>query len=164
MAVHSSRVAVFGTCAVLTALSVLVPQLATGPALVAVLLVVGFACLGLFPNYYSFSQELSAAHQGKVSGALGCINWLVMALLHEVVGDTVKRTGSYTVVMSAAGLVPLLGLVVLLLFWGPAPSAEPALAAKLVPSSGDAPGPTSDRPPVDADTPASAEPTPARVG
>ncbi|HWG47941.1 MAG TPA: hypothetical protein VN688_34580 [Gemmataceae bacterium] len=84
----------------------------------AVLLVIGFATLGLFPNYYSFTQELSTRHQGKVTGALGCICWMFMSLLHEVVGDVVQRTGSYSQGVACAGLLPLIGVAVLLLFWG----------------------------------------------
>ena len=60
-------------------------------------LVIGFAALGLFPNYYSFTQEWTiSGHQGKLTGALGCICWLAMSLLHEVVGDSINkvRTGS----------------------------------------------------------------------
>ena len=53
-----------------------------------------------------------------VTGALGCICWLSMSLLHEVVGDSIKRTGSYSQGMALAGLFPLLGLAVLTLFWG----------------------------------------------
>jgi hypothetical protein len=72
----------------------------------------------LFPNYYSFSQELTVQHQGKVTGALGCINWLAMALLHELVGDSIKRTGSYSLGMALAGLAPMVGFLVLFLCWG----------------------------------------------
>jgi MFS transporter, ACS family, hexuronate transporter len=149
LGVHASRVIVFAGCAGLTTLSIAVPQLATGPLLTITLLVVGFGALGLYPNYYSFTQELTIQHQGKVNGSLGCICWLSMSLLHEVVGNVVKSNvaavgaavgvptilfdtgGSYTWVMSFAGIVPLLGLLTLLLFWGPAspgpvPVVEPA--------------------------------------
>lgn len=145
LAVHRSRVVVFASCAALTALSITVPQLASGALLTITLLLVGFGALGLFPNYYSFSQELTVQHQGKVSGALGCICWLSMSLLHEVVGNVVKSNinavggavgvptllvntgGSYTWVMSFAGVVPLIALAVLLFFWGPAaPIGTPA--------------------------------------
>ena len=142
LSVHGSRVSVFGFCSVLTILSLLAAALPTGPLLTAVLLVVGFGALGLFPVYYSLSQELTVVHQGKVTGALGCICWLSMALLHEVVGYAVQGSvsaiggaggaptfllgagaGSYTLVMSLAGVVPFFGLLVLLLFWGPTGTA-----------------------------------------
>src|SRR5262249_46317452 len=102
----------------LTTLSVAAALLPTGPLLLGALLLIGFGALGLFPIYYSFSQDLTVRHQGKVTGALGCINWLAMALLHELVGDSINRTGSYSLGMALAGLAPLLGFGVLLVFWG----------------------------------------------
>lgn len=118
LSVHGSRVLVFGICALLTLLSLAAAVLPGGPILLGVLLVIGFASLGVFPIYYSFSQELSTRHQGKVTGSLGCINWLVMYLLHEVVGESVKATGSYEIGVALAGLPPLLGLIVMLVLWG----------------------------------------------
>jgi ACS family hexuronate transporter-like MFS transporter len=124
--VHGSRLIVFLFCALLTTLSVAAACFLQGPLLLGTLLVIGFGALGVFPVYYALSQELTVRHQGKVTGALGCINWLVMALLHELVGDSVKMTGSYSLGMSLAGLAPILSFVVLLLFWGPSapPRAE----------------------------------------
>ena len=88
--------------------------------------VIGFATLGLFPVYYSFSQELTLKHQGKLSGALGCINWLAMYLLHETVGTAVKQTGSNSLGVALAGLAPMLGVAALLLLWGKdAPKDKP---------------------------------------
>jgi ACS family hexuronate transporter-like MFS transporter len=119
--VHWSRVAVFAVCALLSLLSMAVAYLPAGPLLLGLLLVIGFAALGLFPIYYSFSQEITVQYQGKVTGSLGCINWLAMALLHELVGDSIKRTGSYSEAMALAGVAPALGLLVLLFLWGKTP-------------------------------------------
>src|SRR5262249_37433281 len=123
--VHRSRVIVFLVCPLLTTLSLVVAVLPAGPLLLGVLLIIGFGALGLFPNYYSFSQEITVRHQGKVTGSLGCINWLVMALLHEAAGDSIKRTESYAEGLALAGVAPLVGLAVLLLFWGRTPHKEP---------------------------------------
>jgi ACS family hexuronate transporter-like MFS transporter len=118
MGVHASRLLVFAACALATTLSLAAAVLPAGPLLLGVLLIIGFASLGMFPAYYSFSQDLTVEHQGKLTGALGCICWMSMALLHEVVGETVERTGSYSQGVAVAGLVPLLGLVAILILWG----------------------------------------------
>jgi ACS family hexuronate transporter-like MFS transporter len=127
LSVHRSRLAVFLACALLTSLSVVAARLPAGPALLGLLLVIGFGALGVFPNYYSFSQELTVRHQGKVTGVLGCCCWLAMGPLHTVVGDRVSRTGSYSDMVALAGLAPLVGFAALLLLWGrtPAPAAPP---------------------------------------
>jgi MFS transporter, ACS family, hexuronate transporter len=126
LTVFTSRAVVFLVCALLTLLSLAVAALPAGALLLGVLLVIGFAALGLFPVYYSFSQDLTVQHQGKVTGALGCINWLAMALLHELVGDSIKRTGNYSEGLALAGVVPLVGFLALLFLWRPA-RANPAL-------------------------------------
>jgi ACS family hexuronate transporter-like MFS transporter len=132
LTVYGSRAVVFLACALVTLLSLTVSALPSGPLLLGVLLAVGFAALGLFPVYYSFSQDLTVRHQGKVTGALGCINWLAMALLHELVGDSIKRRGTYSEGLALAGLAPLLGFAVLWLVWwpGPAPVAPKARATE----------------------------------
>src|SRR5262245_54349951 len=123
-AVHGSRLLVFGSCALLCTLGAVAAFLPGGPLLLGVLLVIGFGALGLFPNYYSFSQELTARYQGKVTGALGCSCWLAVAPIHEAVGDLVKQTGSYSAGMAAAGFAPLLAVGALALFWGRDSSAQ----------------------------------------
>jgi ACS family hexuronate transporter-like MFS transporter len=126
LTVHRSRMLVFLACSLLTTLSLAAANLPRGPLLLAVLLVIGFAALGLFPNYYSFSQELTVRHQGKVTGLLGCSNWLAMALLHWLVGRSIDQTKSYSLGLGLAGLAPLVAFAALLLFWGRGPAPEQA--------------------------------------
>src|SRR5262249_60457463 len=102
-------------------LSTVIAVLPAGPLLLVLLLVIGFAALGMFPNYYSFSQEITVQYQGKVTGALGCTCWLSMSLLHELAGDLIQRTGSYSLGVAVAGPLPLLGPFALLGFWGQTP-------------------------------------------
>lgn len=117
MPVHSARVVVFLVCALLTGLGTVVSFLAAGPDMLAILLLIGAGALGLFPIYYSLTQELSAQHQGKVTGSLGCIAWLSSALMQRQIGRYVDRTGSYASVVFITGLLPLASLVVLHFFW-----------------------------------------------
>jgi len=124
LGVHASRLVVYALFALMAALTWQAAVLPSGGGLEPVLLVVGFGSLGLFPVYYSLSQDITRENQGKVTGSLGCICWLAMSLLQEAVGDTVKRTGSYTTAMTLAGLAPLLALGALLLLWGPWNSPE----------------------------------------
>ncbi len=124
--VHGSRLLVFLVFGLLAALSVAAAMLPKGLVLLGVLLVVGFGALGVFPMYYSFSQELTVKHQGKVTGTLGCCCWLSMAVLHAVVGGWVERTGSYTEGVALAGLAPLAGISVFVLLWGKTPQQPKA--------------------------------------
>lgn len=94
------------------------PYLASPALLVAALLVIGFGALGLFPNYYSFTQDLSRRHQGKVTGVLSCLCWLAMAIWQKGIGWIVEATGSYTIPFWISGVAPLLAFVALQLLWG----------------------------------------------
>ena len=104
---HRSRVWVFAGGVAVVAVSVLVPWLTDlsgrlaagavgggpvnallpwhatlgGKLTAAVLLLTGFGALGLFATYFALSQEVSGRHQGKVTGVLGAVNavWLAVA-------------------------------------------------------------------------------------
>jgi ACS family hexuronate transporter-like MFS transporter len=115
--VHRARMATFGLCAALTALSTVASQLPAGLPLLGVLLVIGFGALGLFPNYYSFTQDLSPRHQGKVTGTLGCITWVCTAWMQKLVGQSVDATGSYAGGIFVIGLLPLVAFVALTILW-----------------------------------------------
>ena len=115
--VHRARMATFFFCAALTALSTVASRLSAGYALMGVLLVIGFGALGLFPNYYSFTQDLSPRHQGKVTGSLGCITWVCTAWMQKLVGESVDATGSYASGIFVIGLLPMVAFAALALFW-----------------------------------------------
>jgi ACS family hexuronate transporter-like MFS transporter len=116
--VHSARLLLFSVCAALTSLSVVAAWLPAGWPLLAILCIVGFGALGLFPNYYSFSQELTTRHQGKLTGILGCTTWIVTGLMQPLFGRQIDQTQSYATGLMIAGLVPLIGCAALVLFWG----------------------------------------------
>lgn len=131
--VHHSRMSVFFICAFLTLLSIPAALAGDGAIVPILLLIMGFAALGLFPNYYSFSQELTTRHQGKVTGILGFTCWAPMYFLQSEVGQWIKLTKAeylaqglletqaeskaYQPVMILAGIPPLIGFLALLLLW-----------------------------------------------
>jgi ACS family hexuronate transporter-like MFS transporter len=119
MGVHGSRVIVYLACSLLTALSVVAALLPAGWPLLGALLVIGFGALGLYPAYYSFSQDLTVRHQGKLTGMLSFSTWVATAVMQHYVGLWLKRTGSWTPAVALAGLMPLIGLAALLLLWRP---------------------------------------------
>ena len=114
---HGARLRVFGLCALCTALAVVAAMLPLGWGLYSVLLIVAAGSLGLFPCYYSMSQDLSSRNMGKAAGILSAIGWLTASPLQKLFGRVVDRTGRYDEVLAAVGLAPLLGLVFLWLLW-----------------------------------------------
>jgi ACS family hexuronate transporter-like MFS transporter len=116
-AVHTCRQLVFLGGCLLTMLSVVAAFLPPGPLLLGLLLVIAFGALGVFPPYYSFSQELTVRHQGKVTGTLGCTTWVVTAIMHPLVGKWLDETKNYSAVVAVAGLCPLVGFTMLMVFW-----------------------------------------------
>jgi ACS family hexuronate transporter-like MFS transporter len=115
--VHRARMLLFAGCTGLTVLSVAFVILPAGPMLVGLLLVVAAGALGLFPNYYSFAQEPSRTHQGKVSGSLGTIAWVASSRMQKLVGSNIDATRSYAAGIIMAGLAPVAALLAMLVLW-----------------------------------------------
>ena len=132
--VHRARVLTFAICTGLVLLSLAVAFLPAGPVLLGLLLLVGTGALGLFPNYYAFTQELSRMHQGKVTGMLGTITWTASALMQKFVGENIKETRSYTSAIVMAGLAPVFALLALLFLWQRRAEAVPDKAEAGVPN------------------------------
>jgi MFS family permease len=116
---HASRVLIYLVCAVLTASTTIAARLPLGLPLYAVLLIVAAGSLGLFPCYYSLSQDASLKHMGKTSGLLGALGWLVSSWLQKVFGRIVDETKSFDDGLAVVGLAPLLGILLLLFLWPP---------------------------------------------
>lgn len=115
--VSQARVMVFSLCAVATAATVAIPWLPRGALLLSVLFLTAAGSLGLFPCYYAFTQEVSARHQGKVFGLLSTLAWVTVSPLQTLFGRYVDQSGAYDRPMAVIGLLPLLGALVLLLWW-----------------------------------------------
>jgi ACS family hexuronate transporter-like MFS transporter len=125
MSIHASRCFVFLGYGLLTLLTTAVALLPKGPLLLGMLLVVAFGALGLFPCYYSFSQELSARNMGKVTGLLGFFVGHPLAL-QWLFGKYVKETGSYDLGIGLVGWAPLVSLGILALLWNRGFERRPA--------------------------------------
>jgi MFS transporter, ACS family, hexuronate transporter len=124
---HDARRWVYAGACCLTSLSVLIPWLGQGWPLLAVLLLIGAGALALFPCYYSFVQEISASHVGRLTGLLSMWVWAITSPLHSLFGVLVDRTGSYDLGLMIAGLAPWIGVVAMKSFWwsDPAPPSNP---------------------------------------
>ncbi len=115
--VHRSRLIVFTVCAIFCTLTIAASMLPKGYLLLGTLLIIGSATLGLFPCYYSFSQELNVKHIGKASGVLSAIGWLVSAPTHKWFGRLADQSKSYDVGIMLVGLAPLIGVLAMWLLW-----------------------------------------------
>ncbi len=89
--------------------------------LLATLLVIGAGALALFPCYYSFVQELSDRHVGRLTGLLSMWVWAVTSPMHSAFGkladsaaDPAKR---YDLGLVIAGLAPWIGVVAMKFLW-----------------------------------------------
>ncbi len=134
--VHFARVVTFSACAGLTGLAVIVALMPSADVatngfwssgsimLLSMLLFVAAATLGLYPNYYSFSQELSRKHQGKISGALGTIAWIGSGTMQWLVGRDIDATRSYSKGVILAGILPLVACIALWLLWPSKPKGD----------------------------------------
>ncbi len=117
--VHRARVVVFAGCSVLVFW--LVPTAFFTPSWVYLgsWLLIGVGALGVFPVYYSLNQEMSASHQGRVSGVLSFLSWLVQFFVHPAVGNAFKTDPeARPYLFSAIGVLPLMACVMLTLLWG----------------------------------------------
>jgi ACS family hexuronate transporter-like MFS transporter len=115
---HDARLLVFFACAGLTALGTVASGLGRGPLLLLLLLLIGFGSLGLFPNYYSLTQDISPRYQGRLTGVFGCLTWVATAEMQQLVGRHLDRTQSYAAPMFWLGLAPAVAFLALCLLWG----------------------------------------------
>ncbi|MFO1484419.1 MAG: MFS transporter [Verrucomicrobiaceae bacterium] len=114
---HGARRFVYAGACVLTSLSLMIPWLGKGWLLLGVILTIGAGALALFPCYYSFVQELSDHHVGKLTGLLSMWVWAVTSPMHSFFGMVADKTKSYDIGLVIAGLAPWLGVIAMKLLW-----------------------------------------------
>jgi ACS family hexuronate transporter-like MFS transporter len=127
---HGARRWVYAGACVMTSFSVLLLWLPKGWPLMGAILVVGAGALALFPCYYSFVQELSDRHVGRLTGLLSTWVWAVSSPMHKLFGRLVDETKSFDLGMAMSGLVPWLGVIAMKLLWDRHKSNDP-VAVKL---------------------------------
>ncbi len=116
---HQSRRWVYAAACGLTSLSVALPWLGQGWLLLGVLLLIGAGALALFPCYYTFVQELSEEHVGRLTGLLSFWVWVITSPLHRWFGKLADSTGSYDLGLVIAGLAPWIGVFAMRWLWRP---------------------------------------------
>ena len=60
---------------------------------------------------------MSARHQGKVTGSLGFINAMYLAVLYPVEGYVKESYGQFDPFLAVCGLPALFALLMILIFW-----------------------------------------------
>ncbi len=105
------------------------------------LVIVGMGSLGIFPIYFSLSQDFSSRRQGIVTGILGSWNWVVVSLMQQgmgvlvqsnqdrtfarLIGEGLEETqayrqaihDAYPLQIALSGLIPMLALVAMVFLW-----------------------------------------------
>jgi len=114
---HDARRIVYAGACGLTSLSVFIPVLGNGWPLLVTLLLIGAGALALFPCYYSFVQELSPTHVGRLTGLLSMWVWAITSPLHRFFGLLVDYWKNYDVGLVVAGLAPWIGVAAMALLW-----------------------------------------------
>jgi ACS family hexuronate transporter-like MFS transporter len=116
--VNRSRLAVFGLCAAITAFCAVIPWIRDPWILGLLLMVIGAGALGMFPIYHTFTQDISGAHQGRITGIASVAAWVIPAQAQRLFGWMADRTGSFDLGLVAAGFLPLVAWLALRFGWG----------------------------------------------
>ena len=124
--IHRARLTGFTGFSLLTSLAAVAAFLTPGLLFICLMLVIGFASLGLFPIYYSLNQELSAKNQGKVGGSLGFTTWVVLYFFHPWIGQIMDHNPSLRpYIFASVGLLPLAASVLLVFLWNQNNTRQP---------------------------------------
>ena len=115
--VVNARLLTFFACALMSLATFALPWLPKGWLLLAILLIAGAGALGVFPIYYSFTQDLSNRHQGKVTGIAGVAAWAFSPLAQQLFGRHVDETHSFDQGLVAAGCLPMFAFLLLAFAW-----------------------------------------------
>ncbi|QDU30129.1 putative sulfoacetate transporter SauU [Anatilimnocola aggregata] len=124
LSLNRARLAVFAVCTAGAMLTAVAAKMPAGPILLAVFLIIAAGTLGLFPVYYSLSQELSTRRLGMVTGVFGATTWIITSVMQPIVGRSIDVSHSYATGLFWAGQVPLIGCLALALLWPDSPEEK----------------------------------------
>lgn len=124
MTTHKTRLYTYTGAAVLTAIGGILTVATAGYTKLSVFMIIGLGSLALFPTYYSLSQEISAKHQGFITGIFSAVTWFITGKFQSLVGLYVQKSEdahrvqeAYSNVTLAMSLIPLLGALAILFIW-----------------------------------------------
>jgi ACS family hexuronate transporter-like MFS transporter len=86
-------------------------------AMLGILLASGAGALAIFPIYYSFAQDVSPMHQGKVTSVSATGGWLMSSYAQPWFGWLKDQTGNYDIGLFLISFLPVFPLLALYFFW-----------------------------------------------
>jgi ACS family hexuronate transporter-like MFS transporter len=86
-------------------------------AMLGIMLASGAGALAIFPIYYSFAQDVSPMHQGKVTSVSATGGWLMSSYAQPWFGWLKDQTGNYDIGLFLISFLPVFPLLALYFFW-----------------------------------------------
>jgi ACS family hexuronate transporter-like MFS transporter len=114
----SARKVVMAICLALVSCAVWVGGVQSQAAVIALLCLAALGTAAYMVNFFAFSQDVDARHTGLVIGYLGGLGNLFAAGFLPLAGWISMGPWGFTPNFVIVGLLPLLGLAALLIFWG----------------------------------------------
>jgi ACS family hexuronate transporter-like MFS transporter len=123
-ALNRSRIIVIGVSALLISCGVWVGVLQNDVLIIVSLAIMAFGAAAYMANYFAFGQEVSARNTGLVVGLLGGLGNLFAAGFLPIAGRIKDVTGGFGLSFLIVGLMPLIGVVALVVGWGPSERSQ----------------------------------------
>jgi ACS family hexuronate transporter-like MFS transporter len=114
----AARWQVMIVCAIAISVGVSVGYVRNSALTIGILSVMAMGAAALMANYFAFCQEVDRSHTGLIVGILGGLGNLFAAGILPVAGMVKDRTGQFGPVFMVVGLSPMVGVVLLGLWWG----------------------------------------------
>lgn len=126
-----ARWSVMAVCAIMVSSGALVGVTRNNNVALVLLAIMASGAAGFMANYFAFCQEVSTKHTGLIVGVLGGLGNLFAGGFLPYAGYVKDYTGTFAPIFVMVGLIPLIGLTTLGLFWGLRQPAAPAREERL---------------------------------